>query len=436
MIPPADNSSPNAPSPRADSATPTSGLVGRAIVELRVFPRQFWLLAGGFFVLLCGIDMCFPFETTYLHDRLGYSMTTIGLLLGVPLLCALPFYVLDGAITDKYGRKPAMIAGICFVAALYTTMAFAGALWQIAIAVSAEAAFGWALFLTGSNAMIADLVRFERRAEAYSITRVALHVGMVVGPLIAALIIARDPTYRALFLTGAGICLVYVAIVVLAFRETRPAAARSGTSIGGTVHGYGHVLADRRFLAFCAIAFLPLYGFGQIWTMLPVMLRNAQDMPAHTWGVVIAFYAVSVAIFQYPMIRWLRHRDHVLLMAAASLLIGLGLGGAVLVPWGPLTFVCMFVLGQGALLLIPISSTVSAEMAPVALRGRYMGTWTLVQQAGYALGPTFGGMAMDGLGERGAALVTIACGLIGAALYAALARRFRIADAAMGHRPA
>ena len=55
----------------------------------------------------------------------------------------------------------------------------------------------------------------------------------------------------------------------------------------------------------------------------------------------------------------------------------------------------MFVLGQGALLLIPISSTVSAEMAPVALRGRYMGTWTLVQEAGYALGPLFGGMAMD-----------------------------------------
>jgi len=99
------------------------------------------------------------------------------------------------------------------------------------------------------------------------------------------------------------------------------------------------------------------------------------------------------------------------------------------VPWGVATLVCVFVLGQGALLLIPISSTVSAEMAPVALRGRYMGTWTLVQEAGYALGPTFGGMAMDGFGERGAALIVIACGLTGAALYAALARRFRVADA-------
>jgi MFS family permease len=437
MTPPADSPAPPAPDPASRDAAPAggegrprAGLVARGRAELRVFPRQFWLLAGGFVVLLTGIDMCFPFETTYLHDRLGISMTAVGLLLGVPLLAALPFYVLDGIITDRYGRKPGMIAGICFVAVLYTTLAFSGAMWQIAVAISLEAAFGWALFVTGSNTMIADLVPFARRAEAYSITRVALHIGMIIGPLLAAVVLVRDPTYRSLFLTGAAICIVYVLIVVFVFRETRPQEARAESSVGETVRGYGHVLGDRRFLAFCAIAFLPLFAFGQIWTILPVMLRNAQGMPAETWGLVVAFYAVSVTIFQYPVIRRLRKADHIVLMGAASLLIGVGLGGAVLVPWGVLTFVCVFVLGQGVVLLIPISSTVSAELAPIALRGRYMGTWTLVQMAGYALGPTFGGLAMDRLGERGAALVVIACGALGAVLYAALARRFRIADAA------
>jgi len=419
--------------PPADTPSPAhAGLLGRARAELRVFPRQFWLLSGGFFVLLMGIDMCFPFETTYLHDRLGYSMTTIGLLLGVPLLAALPFYIIDGAITDRYGRKPGMVVGICAVMGLYVTLAFAGALWQIAIAVSVEAAFGWALFLTGSNAMIADLVPFERRAEAYSITRVALHVGMIVGPLLAAVILAADETYRWLFLTGVSICAAFVVIVLTLFRETLPREARTGESLQVTLRGYATVMRDRRFLAFCAVALLPLYAFGQIWSIFPVMLRNAHDVSPRTWGLVIAFYAVSVAVFQYPMIRWLQRRDHMKLMAVASAFIGLGLGGAVLVPWGVATFACVFLLGQGALLLLPISSTVSAELAPVALRGRYMGTWTLVQMTGYALGPTFGGMAMDRLGERGAALLIIACGLTGAALYWILARRFRAADAAAG----
>jgi MFS family permease len=424
MTSPADTPTPDAPR--------RAGLLVRARGELRVFPRQFWLLALGFFVLLCGIDMCFPFETTYLHDRLGYSMTTIGLLLGVPLLAALPFYIIDGAITDRYGRKPAMIAGICAVITLYLTLAFAGALWQIAVAVSVEAAFGWALFLTGSNAMVADLVPFERRAEAYSITRVALHVGMVVGPLLASVVLAADPTYRWLFLSGAAICAAFVVIVLTLFRETLPKEARTGEPLHVTVRGYGIVLRDRRFLAFCAVALLPLYAFGQIWSIFPVMLRNAHGVSPGTWGLVIAFYALSVAVFQYPVIRWLRRRDHIKLMAAASAFIGLGLGGAVLVPWGVATFACVFLLGQGVLLLIPISSTVSAELAPIALRGRYMGTWTLVQMAGYALGPTFGGLAMDRLGERGAALVIVACGLTGAALYWALARLLLARDAAAG----
>ncbi len=200
----------HAPAPARGATRGVGGLVSRTRAGIRAFPRQFWLLALGFFGLLVGIDMCFPFETTYLHDRLGYSMTSIGLLLGLPLLVAIPFYVVDGAIADRYGRKPSIVAGICFTIVLYVTFAFARELWQIAIAVTAEAAFGWALFLTGSNAMIADLVPFGRRAEAYSITRVAFHGGMVVGPLVAAVILARDPTYRYLFLTGATICLGFI----------------------------------------------------------------------------------------------------------------------------------------------------------------------------------------------------------------------------------
>jgi MFS family permease len=402
------------------------GLAGRVRAELRTFPRQFWLLAFGFFVLLIGIDMCFPFETTYLHDRLGYSMTTIGLLLGVPLLVALPFYVLDGAIADRYGRKPSMIAGISFVVALYLTLAFATRLWQIGIAVSVEAAFGWALFLTGSNAMVADLVPYERRAEAYSITRVGMHLGMIAGPLLAGLVLARDPTYRWLFLAGSAVCLTFIAIVAIFFRETRPRETRGTDSMTATMRGYGVVLRDRRFLVFCGIAVLPFYVFGQIWSTLPVMLRNEHGVPPRTWGVILAFYALSTAIFQYPVIRATRRRDHVLLMALASGLVGLGLAGAVLLPYGVLTFASVFVLGQGVVLLIPIAASIAAELAPLALRGRYMGTWTLVQMAGYALGPTFGGWAMDGLGERGAALVIAACGVTGALLYVALARLLRV----------
>jgi MFS family permease len=398
-----------------------------------VFPRQFWLLVAGVFVLLSGIDMCFPFETIYLNGHLHVSMTVIGLVLGLPLFASMPLHMVGGALADRYGRKPVMALGACVIVALYLTFATASAIWQIGIAVAIEAAFGWALFLTGSNAMIADLVAFERRAEAYSITRAVQHVGMVVGPLAAAAVIAADPTYRSIFLAGAALCALFVAIVLTLFRETRPVVA-GREPLGATLRGYRQVLRDRRYLAFCAVTLLPLYGFGQIWSMLPVMLRDRHGTSAHTWALLITFYAATVAVLQYPVVRGLRDRNHLLVMALASLLVGVGLAGTVLAPFGGLTLVFVFLLGQGVVLLISISSTVAAELAPPALRGRYMGVWTLVQMGGYALGPTFGGWAMDGLGNGGGALITGAAGALGGVLFLAMAWRTRVP--ALGGRSA
>jgi len=104
--------------------------------------------------------------------------------------------------------------------------------------------------------------------------------------------------------------------------------------------------------------------------------------------------------------------------AAASALISLGLCGAAFAPVGWPTAAFVLVISLGSVLLIPISATIVSQMAPVALRGRYMGAWTLVWTAGMALGPTFGGMAMDRLGGRGAYGVILGVGLLGAVLFA------------------
>ncbi len=115
---------------------------------------------------------------------------------------------------------------------------------------------------------------------------------------------------------------------------------------------------------------------------------------------------------QYPLIRWLRHRDPMLLMAAASACLGVGLGSAAFVSW-PATFVFMLLISVGLVMFIPIASTVVSRLAPVELRGRYMGAWTLVFMGGYALGPLLGGLALDALGGRVDFLIVAAAGLWG-----------------------
>ena len=111
-----------------------------------------------------------------------------------------------------------------------------------------------------------------------------------------------------------------------------------------------------------------------------------------------------------------------LLLALSSTISGLGMGVAAFVPW-PATLLCVVAISFGIVLLIPISSTVVSHLAPVKLRGRYMGVWTLVYMGGYALGPLLGGWALDVLGGRGSFVVIAASGLLGGALFLLLRGR-------------
>jgi len=402
-------------------------LIDRARREAGVFPRQFWLLAGGVFVYLTGVEMAYPFVTLYLTGRLGVSTSTVGLILGLTVLAGLPFQIVGGALTDRLGRRPVIALGVAGSAALYLALGLVNDLTLLVAFIAWEAALGWPMFLTASNAMIADLTPFERRTEAFGITRVAVNGGMVVGPLLAGMVLVADPSFRSSFLLGGTICCAFLLIVALGLRETRPARGeRRREPLGG----YGVVLGDRRFLLFCLAALLPLYGFGQIWSIFPVALAQSQGIAPETWSRLLALYALSGTILQYPVIRLVRRRDAMLLMACASALIGVGLGGAVLVPFGWATRALFVAVALGVMLLIPISATVVSRLAPAELRGRYMGAWTLVWLSGYALGPLLGGMAVDTLGPKEAYVLVALTGLGGAALFPLLRARLRPAESA------
>jgi MFS family permease len=371
-------------------------------------------------VFLVGVEMCYPFETIYLNGELGVSMTAVGLILGITLLAALPMQVVGGALCDRWGRRPVLVTAILGAMTLYVGLGLTRTLWVVVALIAFEAAFGWAQFITASNAMIADLSPFARRAEAFGISRVALNAGITVGPLLAAPLIILDPSFRTSFVAAGLVCGVFLVMVLTLFRETRPAGTRPA-SVSAAFRGYATVLRDGRMLALCLVALLPLFAFGQIWVTLPVMLGDLHAVSAQLWGVALVVYGAATAIMQYPTVRALRRADHLLVLALASLCLGLGLGLAAFVDW-PVTLACVLLLSLGVVLFIPIFSTVVSNLAPPELRGRYMGAWTLVYMGGYALGPLLGGWLLDALGGRGAFALMATVGVLGAGLFVMLGR--------------
>jgi MFS family permease len=397
--------------------------IRRVAADLRGLPRPFWLLAAGTFVYLVGVEMTYPYETLYLNGRLGISMTALGVIIGVTLLATLPLQVVGGALCDKVGRRPVLILGILGSMTLYAGMALTTSLPVIVALIAFEAAFGWAQYITASNAIIADVTTMEQRTEAFSVSRTALNAGIAVGPLAALTLLSRDPSFRLNFVTSTAICAVFLAIVVVGMRETRPAGVRAG-SVFAAFRGYGTVLRDRVMLAFCLIALLPCFAFGQIWATMPVMLADLHGVTARRWSMAMMVYGVCMVALQYPVIRVMGKRDLMLLMALSCLGQGVGVGASAFVPW-PWTLACIAALAFGIVLMVPIASTVVSQLAPVELRGRYMGVWTLIYMGGYAIGPLLGGWMLDALGGQASFAITAAVCLGGVVLFPTLSGSVR-----------
>ncbi|HJW75702.1 MAG TPA: MFS transporter [Thermoleophilia bacterium] len=378
------------------------------------YPRQFWVLVLGTFVYCAGAGLAFPLEGIYLRTQLHSSWLSLALVFGLPGVVTAPFQIIGGAMTDRFGRKAMIILASISGTLWFVGFAYATADWQVGALVVMENCLGWPLFLTASNAMVADMLPHERRTEAYSIIRTAMNVGVVLGPAVGGLALALGASFRSMFLAAAAGCLVFLVMVLLWIEETRPATAQEKPKSG---QGYGVVVRDRRFVTFLAVALLPLIAFGNFGAVYSAFITTELGVQVSTWPWLLALNAAIVAALQYPVVRRVRGADPMVLLALASALIGIGVGATGFVePLLPLVLLIVLV-SLGELFFSPIASSVVADMAPEAIRGRYMGAWTVAWNGGASFGVIVGGLALQVSSPQVAWGLILVLSLAGAALF-------------------
>jgi predicted MFS family arabinose efflux permease len=254
-----------------------------------------------------------------------------------------------------------------------------------------------------------------------------MNLGVVVGPAAAGLALGWGAGFRGLFLAAAAGCLLMVVIMFVWIRESRPASAgepeKHRDAQGRS--GYRIVFADRVFITFCLVALLPVICIGNFGSIYSVYITEYLGVADGHWGGLLALNAFIVATVQYPLVRATRRRNRMVLLAISTALLATGIGGSAFA-WSLGSLVVLIVvLSVGETLLSPVASAEVADLAPEAVRGRYMGVWTVVWSGGAALGPAFGGWAMDAFGAREAFAILLVEGLVGAALFLALAPGWR-----------
>src|SRR5438270_10710000 len=146
----------------------------------------------------------------------GSAMLAVGLIAGLLL-------VPGGNAADRWGRKPAMIAGGVLTAAGYVTYALAGNL-VIVIAGAAIRAVGASLIWPATTAWVAESVPRRRHAFYMGLFGEFENVGVTVGPVIGGLVWTLAGIQAAFYAYAIAAGLAAV-VAVVAVRSTTPVAA-------------------------------------------------------------------------------------------------------------------------------------------------------------------------------------------------------------------
>jgi multidrug resistance protein len=179
--------------------------------------RRLAVLIAVNFVDMVGFMIVLPLLPFYALELRG-SPEIVGLLIAsysVAQLVAAPFW---GRVSDRYGRRPALLIGLTASAIAYLVFGFAESLWLLFLSRLVQGAGGGT---TGvAQAYVADTVAPAERAKALGWLSAATSAGVAFGPVIGSF--AAHLGREAPGLAAAALCLINVGFAWRWLPESRP----------------------------------------------------------------------------------------------------------------------------------------------------------------------------------------------------------------------
>jgi MFS family permease len=344
-----------------------------------------------------GQGLFYPFSAIHFHNVVGIPLSLVGVGLGALAVASVVSGLVSGPLSDRYGRKPLMLAALAGSAAAFFAFAFVeGFAGYLAVSVAAGLV-GNSMFDAARNAMVADVTPPGRRSRAYGLVRVGGNVGWALGPMVAGLVAASAGSagiYRTLFLFTSTLTALVTLVLALAVEESLPITKDFAPDIRAS--GLRAAFADGPFVVLLASGVLLYYVFTQDWQALPVYAKNFVGVPDGKIGFFLGANGLVVILLQLPISYVIDRTSRVgaLLVGAAlfasssaTLLLTESFLGILL------AFAGFFTLAE--MILEVAGAALAAELAPVRVRGTYLALFGTCFGAAYGVSPVVAGALLE-----------------------------------------
>lgn len=360
-------------------------------------PRSVWTLEAGTLVNFVGTGIAFPFLLLYLHNVRGISLSTAGLVVASMGAVGVAVGPTAGPVIDRVGARRTLAGALLVSAGGYGALPLVHHAWQAFLLAGAIGA-GTGTFWPSISVLLTGLVRPEQRHTAFALQRVALNLGIGLGGLLGGFIATTEDagSFTLLFAVDAATFLAMAALLPLVPEPPRPGRE------GGREEGYRAVLRDRPFLALIALNVVFIAAGYAPLELLPVFAKNETAVPERWIGVIFLANTLTLVVAQLPVARLVEGRRRMPALAVMPALLSLVwlavlAGGA----WLESTAAALVFVAAASLFGFatcfhgPTQAALVADLAPPALRGRYMALASTSWELGFVLGPAAGGAVLD-----------------------------------------
>jgi MFS family permease len=220
---------------------------------LRSLPRSVWLLGTISLLNDSASEMIYPLLPLFLAGTLGAGPRVLGLIEGLAEAVSSLLKLAAGALSDRMRRtKPFVVWGYG-VAGLARTLIAAATGWWMVLLFRLADRVGKGLRSSPRDALLGRSITPDQRGLAFGLHRAMDNAGAVIGPLVAAGLLALGFELRTVFWC-AGVPALIVLVLTLRLREPEAEALVEAPRFSWRLQGYP--LAFKRYLVVLGVFML------------------------------------------------------------------------------------------------------------------------------------------------------------------------------------
>jgi len=323
---------------------------------------------------------------SFLRGDIARSSEYMGVFATIFALMQLFFSPIIGALSDRYGRRPAILLSNFGLGLDYFVMALAPSvgwlfLGRVLSGITSSS-------LSTANAYISDVTPAERRAQSFGMLAVAFGIGFIMGPAVGGWLGAIAP--RLPFWVAGGLGLLNALYGLLVLPESLPRERRQTQLRWKSANPVGALKLLRSHSELFGLAMVNFLGYlahdvyPTVW-VLYTTYRYAWDQKAIGISLAVVGIAsiLTSAVLVGPVVRRLGERH--------AMFVGLLFGafGFVLFGWAPVGWVYLAAIPINALwgLAGPPAQSLMTQRVSPSEQGELQGAIGSLRGIATVIGP-------------------------------------------------